>query len=247
LNLQGMERLEFVPAGKETIVKVRSAWPHPSFVGRFLPERRTVTDTGFDATWHATYFASDMEQLWNGCGQRECPALTENLLGVAFIQPVDIYLQAERTVKYGVLFLGLTFAVFFLFELFKWLAIHPIQYGLVGVALAIFYLLLLSLSEHLSFWLSYLIAATACVGLLGFYAAYVLRGVRRAAGFASLLAGLYGVLYVLLQLEDYALLMGSLLLFAIIAIVMALTRKVDWYQLGKASEPTPQPHPSVPT
>jgi inner membrane protein len=111
---------------------------------------RTVTDAGFAARWRTSYFSTNGEQLLDQCGGRECAALAENALGVAFIQPVDIYLQAERAVKYGVLFVGLTFAAFFLFELFKRLAIHPIQYGLVGIALAIFYLLLLSLSEHLA-------------------------------------------------------------------------------------------------
>jgi inner membrane protein len=239
LPLQGMERLDFVPLGRDTLIELRSAWPHPSFVGRFLPETRTVTDAGFAALWRTSYFSTNVEQLLDQCGGRECVALAETSLGVALIQPVDIYLQAERAVKYGVLFIGLTFAAFFLFELFKRLAIHPIQYGLVGIALAIFYLLLLSLSEHLSFGLSYLIAAAACVGLLGFYAAYVLRSARRAAGSAALLATLYGVLYVLLRLEDFALLMGSLLLFTLLAAVMVLTRKVDWYQIGWGAEPAP--------
>ena len=236
LNLQGMERLEFVPIGRDTLVDLHSLWPHPSFVGRFLPEQRAVTDAGFQARWRTSYFATNVEQLLNQCGQRACDALLENALGVTFMQPVDIYLQTERAVKYGMLFIGLTFAAFFLFELFKSLAIHPIQYALVGIALAIFYLLLLSLSEHLRFGISYLIAAVACVGLLAFYAAYLLRSLRRAVGFATLLGSLYAVLYVLLQLEDYALLMGSLLLFTIVAAVMILTRKVDWYQLGRAPD-----------
>jgi inner membrane protein len=178
-----------------------------------------------------------MEQLFATCAHRDCPGLNENSLGVAFIQPVDVYLQAERAVKYGILFLGLTFAAFFLFELFKRLAIHPVQYGFVGIALCIFYLLLLSLSEHLSFGLSYFIASAACVSLLGFYASYVLKSVARSIGFTSMLGALYGVLYVLLRSEDYALLMGSLLLFAILALVMIITRKVDWYNIGETLAP----------
>ena len=117
------------------------------------------------------------------------------------------------------------------------MAIHPIQYGFVGFALCIFYLLLLSLSEHLSFGLSYLVASTACVILLGFYASYILKSVARSAGFSSMLGALYGVLYVLLRLEDYALLMGSLLLFTILALVMTITRKVDWYNIGDSLAP----------
>jgi inner membrane protein len=238
LDLQGTDRLDIVPAGRETTVRLHSAWPHPSFIGRFLPEQRAVSDSGFDATWRSSYFSTDIEQLWRQCGYRECPQLLQSSLGVAFIEPVDIYLKTERAVKYGVLFIGLTFAAFFLFELFKRLAIHPIQYGLVGIALAVFFLMLLSLSEHLSFGVSYLAAASACIGLLSVYAAYVLRGMWRASGFAALLVGLYGALYVLLQLEDFALLMGSLLLFAIVAALMLGTRKVDWYRLGKDENAT---------
>jgi inner membrane protein len=246
LALRGTQRLELVPVGRDTLIELRSAWPHPSFIGRFLPESRTVNDAGFAARWRTSYFSTNVEQLLSQCGGHECAALSENTLGVAFIQPVDIYLKAERAVKYGVLFVGLTFAAFFLFEVFKRLAIHPIQYGLVGIALAIFYLLLLSLSEHLGVGLSYFIAATACVGLLGFYTAYVLKSIRRAASFAALLAGLYGTLYVLLQLEDFALLMGSVLLFAILTAAMVLTRKVDWYQLGQGAAPALRPEPSGP-
>jgi inner membrane protein len=241
LELQGMEQLEFVPLGKETVVHVQSSWPHPSFVGRFLPDQRTVGDAGFDAVWRSSHLSTNIQQLWDNCGRRECPPLMSSAMGVAFIQPVDIYLKAERAAKYGVLFIGLTFAAFFLFEVLKGLAIHPIQYGLVGIALALFFLLLFSLSEHLSFGVSYLVAASACIGLLTFYTAYVLRGVRRAAGFAALLSALYASLYVLLQIEDLALLMGSLLLFAILAAVMALTRKVDWYQLGRDMRPAANP------
>jgi inner membrane protein len=244
LALRGTQRLELVPVGRDTLIELRSAWPHPSFIGRFLPENRTVTGAGFTARWRTSYFSTNVEQMLNQCSGRECAVLNEDALGVAFIQPVDIYLKAERAVKYGVLFVGLTFAAFFLFELFKRLTIHPIQYGLVGIALAIFYLLLLSLSEHLGFGLSYLIAAISCVGLLGFYTAYVLKSVRHAAGFAALLAGLYGTLYVLLQLEDFALLMGSLLLFTILTAAMVLTRKVDWYQLARGTEPALRAQPS---
>ena len=131
------------------------------------------------------------------------------------------------------LFIGLTFGTFFLFELFRRLAIHPIQYGLVGIALAIFYLLLISLSEHINFGASYIVASTSCVALLGFYVTYVLKSIGRGAVFAGLLGSLYGVLYVLLRLEDYALLMGSLLLFGALGLVMVITRHLDWYEVGE--------------
>lgn len=150
---------------------------------------------------------------------------------------MDQYLKADRAIKYALLFITLTFAGFFLFEVLKRLAVHPIQYALVGLALAFFYLLLLSLAEHVGFELAYLVSAGACVGLIGFYLCFVLRSVARGLGFSVGLAGLYGLLYGLLSAEDYALLMGSLLLFAVLAAVMVLTRRLDWYGVGRKDLP----------
>jgi inner membrane protein len=144
----------------------------------------------------------------------------------------------ERSVKYGFLFIGLTFLAFFLFEILKRLAIHPVQYALVGFALAVFFLLLISLSEHLGFAAAYAIAAACCVALIGYYVAYVLKSARRGALFGVALSALYGLLYVLLRVEDHALLMGSLLVFACVAAAMIATRRVDWYALAET--------PSVP-
>lgn len=233
--LQGMRSIAFAPLGKHTRVEMASSWPHPSFTGRYLPERREIGDAGFKAVWQTSHFATNMQQLIAHCATADCPALRENTLGVNFIEPVDIYLKAERSLKYGFLFIALTFIAFFLFEVLKELRIHPIQYGLVGVALALFYLLLISLSEHLDFALSYAIAAVACVALLGFYVRYILASRARAFSFSALLSVLYGLLYVLLQSEDYSLLVGALLLFVLLGLVMTLTRKVDWYRLGSDS------------
>jgi inner membrane protein len=152
---------------------------------------------------------------------------------VSFIDPVDQYLKSDRAIKYALLFIVLTFAGFFLFEVLKSLAVHPVQYALVGVALAFFYLLLLSLSEHIGFALAYLLSAGACVLLIGFYVCHVLRSVRHGLSFSAGLAALYGLLYGLLSAEDYALLMGSLLLFGLLGVFMVLTRKLDWYGAGQ--------------
>jgi inner membrane protein len=146
---------------------------------------------------------------------------------------VDQYLKTDRAIKYALLFISLTFAGFFLFEVLKKLSVHPIQYGLVGAALALFYLLLLSLSEHIGFGRAYLLSAGACVGLIGFYVGSILRSGWRGLGFAGMLTLLYGTLYGLLGSDDYALLMGSVLLFGSLAAVMVLTRKVDWFSLGR--------------
>lgn len=159
--------------------------------------------------------------------------------GVRFIQPVDVYTQSERAVKYGLLFVILTFMVFLLFEALKGLAIHPMQYGLAGAAVALFFLLPVSLSEHLPFVVAYVVASAGCVGLLAYYASFVLHSIRRGAGFGLLLAALYGLLYVLLRAEDYALLLGSVLLLGSLAAIMILTRRLDWARVGMPAPPVP--------
>lgn len=156
---------------------------------------------------------------------------------MGFIEPVNIYAQADRATKYGLLFVALTFAAFFVFEILKRLPIHPIQYLLVGLALIMFFLLLVSLSEHLDFLVSYLIASAACIALISFYLSAVLRSRVRAAGFGAGLVLLYSALYGLLSSENNALVLGTLLLFAALGAVMVATRKVDWYGIGKMGEP----------
>jgi inner membrane protein len=234
LSLLGTERLDIVPVGASTTVSLASAWPHPSFTGRILPDAGTrISAEGFAATWRSSHFATNLAQLHQRCvASRQCDAFQQHSLSLSFIQPVDLYQTVERSVKYGFLFIGLTFAAFFLFEVLKRLAIHPVQYALVGVALAVFFLLLISLSEHIGFAAAYLIAAGSCVALIGYYVGYVLRSLRRGALFGLALSSLYGLLYVLLRAEDHALLMGSLLVFACVASAMVATRRVDWYALA---------------
>lgn len=234
LSLIGTERLEIVPVGATTAVSLTSPWPHPSFTGRILPDAGTrVSKQGFAATWRSSHFSTNLAQLHQRCVQaRQCDAFNQHSLAVSFIQPVDLYQTVERSVKYGFLFIGLTFGAFFLFEVLKRLAIHPIQYALLGIALAIFFLLLIALSEHIGFALAYAVAALSCVALIGYYVGQVLACLRRGAAFALGLAALYGLLYVLLRAEDHALLMGALLVFACVACAMIATRRVDWYALG---------------
>jgi inner membrane protein len=160
-------------------------------------------------------------------------------LSIGFVEPINVYSQSDRATKYGLLFIGLTFAGFFIFEILKRLRIHPAQYTLVGLAMALFYLLLISLSEHISFAVSYLIASLACVALLGYYLAHVLKSKSHGLMFAGLLTALYGALYGILASEDNALLMGSFLVFGLLAVTMIITRKVDWYQISNSpAKPT---------
>ncbi|MGH8765278.1 MAG: cell envelope integrity protein CreD, partial [Burkholderiales bacterium] len=234
LALIGTERLDFVPVGAVTTVSLASSWPHPGFVGRILPDAGTqISKDGFAATWRTSHFATNLGQLYQRCTRsRQCDSFLQHTLGVSFVQPIDLYQTVERSVKYGFLFILLTFSVFFLFEVLQCLAIHPMQYALVGAALAIFFLLLISLSEHLGFSLAYVIATLACVTLLGYYTGHILRSARHGLAFGAALTALYGLLYVLLRSEDHALLMGSLLVFACLAAAMVATRRVDWYALG---------------
>lgn len=232
LDIKGMESLEFLPLGRDTTISLASTWPHPSFFGRYLPDAPEISGKGFQARWRSNFLSNNMETLFANCMNGNCEPFNNNVLGVRLIDAVDVYLQAERAHKYGILFVALTFAAFLLFEVLKDLRIHPVQYSLVGVSLVLFFLLLLSLSEHIAFLQAYITASAACIGLITFYVSYVLHSVWRALGFAALLAGLFGALYGLLQSEDFALLLGSLLLFVIVAGIMVITRKLDWYKVG---------------
>ena len=225
--LDGTQGLSIVPVGDDNQIVLTSPWRHPLFGGRFLPNERRIAAQGFQANWALSSLATVAQSQLFSNGEIDA-------LRVDLVDPVDVNTQADRASKYGILFVVLTFVAFALFELIKRLPIHPLQYLLVGLALAIFFLLLLSLSEHIAFWQAYLVSALACIGLQFFYLFGVLRRRARAAGFASMLTVLYGALYALLALEDNALLMGSLLLFGILAAIMWITRKIDWYKLGAA-------------
>ncbi|MBL0795697.1 cell envelope integrity protein CreD [Pseudomonas sp. B7] len=234
LRLQGTGSLQVLPVGKTSRVNLAANWPHPSFIGNFLPAKREINDQGFTADWQTSFFSTNLQEAMSRCvSGNDCEAFNGRSFGVSFIDPVDQYLKSDRAIKYALLFIVLTFAGFFLFEVLKSLAVHPVQYALVGVALAFFYLLLLSLSEHIGFALAYLLSASGCVLLIGFYVCHVLRSVRHGLSFSAGLAALYGLLYGLLSAEDYALLMGSLLLFGLLGVFMVLTRNLDWYGIGQ--------------
>jgi inner membrane protein len=258
IKLGGTELLALVPLARSNVFKLDSTWPHPRFGGDFLPRHPQVSGKGFTAQWEVSSLASNAQAQFlagktlpslaeamslSSNGSDHAVALTSDgidAVAIALVDPVNIYSKADRASKYGLLFVLLTFVGFFMFELIKQLRIHPIQYGLVGLSLAIFFLLLVSLSEHIAFHWAYLIASAACIGLLGFYLSAVLRSTGRGLGFAAMLATLYAALYGLLVSEDNALVLGSSLLFVILAAVMLVTRRVDWYQLGggKASTST---------
>ena len=232
LTLAGSEALRFLPTGKATDVHLAAAWPDPGFSGAFLPTSRSTTPQGFDARWQVSYLARSFPQAWLDTSLDRSALLYQrraSTFGTTFVQAVDHYQQTERAVKYGLLFVILTFTVFLLWELLANLRLHPVQYVLIGAALVVFYLLLLSLAEHMWFAAAYGIAATATIALVAAYAASVLAaGLRGALGIGAWLSALYAVLFVLLQLEDVALLVGSVFVFLVLALVMYLTRRIDW-------------------
>jgi inner membrane protein len=241
INLAGTEQLSIAPIGDSNHVELTSTWRSPLFAGQFLPRTRDVNANGFTAAWDVSSLATG-----NQTRLQTKPIEPIDLMTVSLLTPIDAYKLSDRATKYGILFVVLTFGGFFLFEMMKELPIHPIQYLLVGFALAIFFLLLISFSEHIAFAQAYLISSAACIGLLTFYLSNVLRSPARGMGFGAMLTTLYAAVYGLLISEDNALILGSLLLFAVLAAVMVVTRKMDWYRTGMqtmkaAAAPPPPP------
>lgn len=230
LDLRGSEEFRLVPAGRESRMTASASWSDPSFVGDFLPERRDVGSESFSASWRVLDLNRNIPQSWVG----DEPALTSSSFGVKLLLPVDEYQKNFRALKYAIMFIALTFLAFFVLDVMAKSPFHPVQYALVGFALVLFYVLLLSLSEYLTFDVSYWIASLAISLLITLYT----RGATGKLSVAGLIGGcllvLYAFLFVLLQLEDYALLLGSIGLFAILALVMYLTRRIDWFGMSSS-------------
>ena len=266
LELVGTARLSLVPAAREVSWSLRSDWPHPSFGGRFLPASRIVDNSGFSARWAVSALAStaaaDVERGQALCsvqdrtaddeepGPRDgppnsaAPTRCVDAIDVSFIDPINPYSMTDRATKYALLFIVLTFAAVALTEALAGRRVHPVQYTLVGLALALFYLLLLSLSEHLSFAAAYAAASSACVLLLSYYGAHMLGRWRAGVAFGAGNALLYGLLWTLLRIEQWALAIGAVALFSVLAAVMVLTRGIDWYAVSgrlRADRPTGRP------
>lgn len=227
MNLNGSSSLLFSPVGKETVVRLSSGWPNPSFTGNFLPAEREVSSSGFRSNWEVLHLNRNFPQQWTGPNQE----VANTAFGVDLLLSIDEYQKTMRTVKYAIMFISLTFLTFFMMELLGRKVIHPIQYLLIGFALLIFYTLLLSLSEYMAFETAYLLAATAIISMITVYSYRVLSNTRKTGIVFGVLILLYGYLYILLQLQDYALLMGSIGLFTVLAIVMYLTRNIDWFEI----------------
>ena len=227
LDINGTKSLLFNPIGKSTQVKLTSSWPHPSFTGQFLPDNYELTDNGFTAEWSVFDLNRNYPQQWQGAAHQ----IAESGFGVSLYQPVDNYQRNTRSAKYAVLILFLTFFTFFFVEILNKKRIHPVQYILIGLALTIFYSLLLSLSEIVGFNFAYAIASTIIVCMITLYAKAILRSIKLALVLFAFFTMIYSFIFVILQLEDFALLVGSIGLVAILGTCMYLSRKVDWFNV----------------
>ena len=219
------------PLGKDSLLKVTAPWPDPSFQGKWLPTSRKIDAGGFSAQWQIPYLGRNFPQQ-----TREFSSTDENisnsLVGVDLITPVDSYRMTERSIKYETLFLVLTFAVIWLMEVLAKLRVHVVQYLFIGAGLCLFYLLELSLSEHLGFYWAYVVATLAIVSVVSAYSYFVLQTGKRATIIGVMLTGLYAYLFTLLQEQNYSLLIGSISLFVMLSAVMFITRNIDWYKLA---------------
>ncbi len=237
LTLAGSGSLSFLPLARKADIAMKSSWAHPKFEGAPAPLEPKIGDDGFSARWSVLEINRNFGQSWFGTqvrpGEPVESAFARSAVGVTFYEPVDVYQRNYRAVHYAVLLIAITFLTFFLWEHISGIAIHAMQYLLVGLALAMFYLLLLALSEHVAFDIAYGVAAGALVSLISVYLSGVLRRRWLAAGAGAGLAILYGMLYWILRSEDYSLLMGALLLFGVLAILMLATRRIDWTSVAR--------------
>jgi len=232
-SLNGSDAISFAPVGMKNTVYMSSPWADPSFQGAFLPLERNVTAKGFKAKWQISYYGRSFPQQWTDLDSPlpfSATNIKSSLFGAGFIQPIDSYRNVDRATKYGILFITLVFTAFFLFEVLSPIRVHPFQYTFVGAGLCLFYLALLSLSEFLSFPVSYAVASFICMLLISFYCLKALKGGFRATIIAGELISIYAYLYVILQMQDYSLLFGTVGLFVVLGLVMFFTRNIDWYE-----------------
>lgn len=225
ININGSKQIRFIPVGKETNVNIKSDWKTANFLGEYLPHNSNkINNDGFDAKWKVLDINRPFsQQSFNGI-----PNLKEYAFGVNFMIPVDEYQKSERSTKYGFLVIVLTFLVFFLIQTMSKISIHPFQYLMIGIALTMFYTLLISISEHSSFLKAYIIAGISVVALISLYSKSILKGIKFPLFIALSLIALYSFIFIIIQLENYALLVGSTGLFVILASVMYASRKIDW-------------------
>ncbi len=230
VDLNGSKNLSFIPVGNTTKVMLKSPWSSPSFNGNFLPDQREINNDGFTAYWTVLQLNRNYPQSWIGSGNKE--QMQESSFGVDLILPLDDYQKSYRSAKYAVMTIALTFLIFFLVEILNKRKIHPFQYALVGLALSLFYILLVSISEHSNFNIAYGISAVGIIFMIFLYSLSVFKKFSLSLVLLFTLCGIYGFLFTTLQLVDYALLMGSIGLLIILGLTMYFTRNINWYSLN---------------
>ena len=230
IGLNGRESIRVMPLGGQSEIEMSSAWPHPSFLGAPLPATREIDADGFKATWSINHLATGIPLAWRS-GEFNFNMPEMETVGVALVEPGDVHQQTDRVVKYALLVVALTFGTVFVVGLLKRDRVHLVQYLLIGAALALFYLLLLSLAEQMPFGWAYAIASFVDIAIVGIYAGAT---IDRLIGWVTglLLAALHGYMYTLLQMENYALLAGTIGLFALLILTMIVTRRIDWFSIG---------------
>lgn len=234
LNLQGSQNISFVPLGSTTNVNINSNWPSPSFNGNFLPDSRALSEEGFKAAWKILQLNRNFPQSW--IGQHQYEKMKNASFGIDLILPLDDYQKSMRSAKYAVMTIALTFLIFFLVEILNGRKIHPFQYALVGLALCLFYVLLISISEHSNFNLAYGISSFSIIMMITLYSLSVFKDPKLTALLVVVLTGIYGFLFITLQMADYALLMGSAGLTLILGATMYFTRNINWYKINISTE-----------
>lgn len=237
LNLQGSQYLGFIPLGKETHVQLNSEWRDPSFSGSFLPDNRTVNEAGFTAEYTILELNRNYPQFWKGNINTE--NINNSAFGVDLLLPMNDYQKTMRSAKYALLAISLTFLTFFLVEIFSRKEVHPFQYILIGLALILFYTLLVSISEHANFDIAYLISSFSVISIIGLYSKSILHNIKETVLLVVILCGTYTFVYITLQIQDYALLIGSIGLTSILALTMFITRNINWYELGATKKTQP--------
>ncbi len=238
LDLQGSNNLSFIPIGNTTDIKIKSSWNAPSFNGTFLPDERSVSDSGFEAQWHILQLNRNYPQMWEGNMYSE--TMHSSAFGVNLIESLDDYQKSMRSVKYAILIIASTFLVFFLVEMMNGKRIHPFQYILVGLALCLFYILLVAISEQLNFNAAYIISAAAIVVMISLYSISIFTSKKLSFLLFAILTVLYGFLFVTLQMSDYALLTGSIGLTIMLASTMYFTRNINWYTIRRKHIDNPE-------
>jgi len=227
IDFNGSSSLNFIPLGKSSKVFINSKWKNPSFTGAFLPDKREIGDSGFSASWKVLHLNRPYPQSFIGPAQ----GIQASSFGVDLIVPVDEYQKSMRSAKYAVMFIALTFLFFFFVQILNGVKIHPIQYIIIGLALCVFYTLLIALSEHIAFSFSYLISSLCIIGMITLYARSIVQDKKLTIIMSCILILLYLFIFSIIQMEDYALLMGSMGLFVVLAIIMYLSRKINWYAI----------------